>query len=272
LKRLVIAFFHMGVSPYQKFNLDLAVRRNPGAEVVLLTDTSEAYYPDGVRIFDISSHSEMIKEFRSVYVHKNTCTWLFEFRSLIRWLIYNEWWKNNQDCNLFIADSDVMIFSDLAKEMPKWAGYSHTLSMRTAGGQSFWFVPQALQTVVDVVWSTYRDKESPAAQKILSHYGNLQDAGKPGGVCDMTFLAAAAELGVMSVGETTEIIDGATYDHNILMAGGYLFDGQRKEIEWRDGYPYCRSIGGHLIRFHTLHMSCSGGLVEGFYNRARASE
>jgi hypothetical protein len=262
----------MGVSPYQKFNLDLAVRRNPGAEVVLLTDTPEAPYPEGVHVFDISSYSEMIKEFRSVYVHKNTCTWLFEFRSLVRWLIYNEWWKNNPDCNLFIVDSDVMIFSDLAKEAPRWSDYSHTLSMRTAGGQSFWFVPGVLQNVVDVIWSTYRDKESPVSQRILSHYGNLQEAGKPGGVCDMTFLAAAAELGLPCVGETTDVVDGSTYDHNILMDQGYSYDGQRKDPEWWGGHPYCRSTEGHLVRFHTLHMSCSGGMVEDFYNKARASE
>lgn len=259
----------MGVSPYQQFTLDLATKRNLGIEVALLTDNPEAHYPDGIHVFDISSYSSIIKEFRSIYVHKNTCTWLFEFRSLIRWVIYNEWWKNNLDCDLFIADSDVMIFSNLTKEVEKWRQYSHTLSMRTAGGQSFWFDPGALQHVVDLIWSTYRNPGTPEAQRILSHYSNLQAAGKPGGVCDMTFLAAAAESGGTAVGETTEVVDGTTFDHNILMAQGYGYDGQRKEIEWRDGYPYCReSATGRLVRFHTLHMSCSGGMIEGFYKKA----
>jgi hypothetical protein len=269
MTQLAIVFFHMGRSAYQWHNLDLAVKRNPGGRVVLLTDSPGDQYPEGVLQFDISSFNSLMREFAQAYIHRNTMTWQFEYRSLVRWLVYNEWWKSNREYGLFVADSDVMIFSDLSKEVPRWMSYAHTLSMGTAGGQSYWFDPTRMEKLVEIMWDVYRNPRSDRAWRVLGHYDKLQREGKPGGVCDMTFLAELLRECPDGVGETTAVVNRSTYDHNILMDQGYYFDGGRKVVEWVDGCPQCRQRDGNTpVRFHTLHMSCSGGMVEGFYKKA----
>ncbi len=269
MKKLAIVFFHMGVSPYQKYTLDLAVKRCPGSDVVLITDNPFSDYPDGIHVFDMNSYSYIVKGFDSIYVHKNTCPRIFNFRGILRWLIYNEWWKENPEYDLFVADSDVMIFGDMGELRKQWGGYTHTLSMGTAGGQSFWYNQRSMQGLITLIYHTYNNPEDDHTKKILGHYDNLQAKGLPGGVCDMTFLGNHVKLSVGKAGETTEVINGSTFDHNILMAQEYVFVNGRKVVEFKDGFPYCRTEADNIpIKFNTLHMSCSGGLIEEYYNKA----
>lgn len=270
MNNLGIVFFHMGNSPYQKYTLDLAVKRNDGSDVILITNLPKLTYPNGVKVVDMAEYFGVINTFDKIYAHRNTCKRLFNFRGIVRWLVYYEWWKHNQYKTIFVADSDVMILSDLSKEKNKWNKYFHTLSMGTAGGQSYWFNIDVMKHLVETIWNTYKNPKSESSRMILSHYDNLQRDGRAGGVCDMTFLAASTGILNLPVGETTDIVDGSTYDHNILMAQEYVHNSQRKEIEWKTGIPYCRIACDKniAVRFHTLHMSCSGGLIEEYYNKA----
>lgn len=269
MKKLAIVFFHIGTSPYQCDVLNLAVKRNSKADVFLITDKNEEKFPDGVTVCGLRRYRKQIKDFEGIYQHRNTCPEYFNKRGIMRWVVYNEWWKEHPDYDLFVADSDVMIFSELSDEAENWREFSHTLSMYTAGGQSFWFNMGSMQHLVDIIWNTYRNPTGEGSAEIMGHFDNLQSQGKKGGVCDMTFLKAAAETLNLPVGETTDIVNGSTFDHNILMSEGYEYKDGRKVVNWDNGKPYCKTIsGGDMVRFNTLHMSCSGGLVAEYYNKA----
>lgn len=269
MKKLAIVFFYLGKVSYQNITLALAKFKNENADVFLITDFVNEKYPPGIDIIDAKKYGATIGDFKRVYVHKTTCAYEFEFASLCRWLIYFEWWKTNSQYDLFVADSDVMICSDLSDIRKQWAGCAYTLSMRTAGGQSFWFDFNAMASYVDSIWGVYRHKNSSEAKSVFKHFENLQSQAKPGGVCDMTFFAKHAAMSGFSIGETTDIFEDATFDHNILMPQGYKYVDGRKEIYWENGHPFCwRDDVKKWIKFHTLHMSCSGGWIEAFYPKA----
>ena len=274
MKKLAIVFFYLGKQDYQWFTLNLAKKRNPDADVFLITDFPNEDWPAGVNIVDVAKYSDLINRFDAIYQHKNTCPRSFQLSSLSRWLVYDQWWRENPDYDLFVADCDVMIFSDLAPmHLIYMANCPYTLSMGTAAGQSFWSAPEPMGDLVDLMWRTYASPDSSEAQSIFQHYDNLQREGKPGGVCDMTFHARIKEElercedGPV-VGETTEVRSG-TFDHNVLMPQGYEYEDGRKKVMWKNGHPYCRrEADGLPVLFHTLHMSCSGGLIKDYYCKA----
>jgi hypothetical protein len=269
MKKLVIAFYHIGMSDYQRFTLDLAVKKNPEAEVILITDIIDVERPQGVKVVNALEYYERVIELDKNYMHLTSCKYPFGYRGITRWLVYNEWWKQNPDCILFIADSDVMICSDLSKERLNWQEKDYTLSMATAGGQSFWFRQEVMQALSDLVLRVYKNKNAGESRKILGHYDELQRYGLPGGVCDMTFLGHIGKQVKFNRGETTLIINESTFDHNILMGQGYEFRNGRKVVYWKKGHPYCLELETErLVKFHTLHMSCSGELIESFYKEA----
>jgi hypothetical protein len=269
VKKLAIVFYHIGVSDYQWFTLDLAVKKNPDAEIVLITDVIDAERPEGVTVVDVMDYYQLVLEFDKHYMHLTSCKYPFGYRGITRWLVYNEWWKQNPEKDLFVADSDVMICSDLCKEQVIWSEKDYTLSMATAGGQSFWFNQEVMQALSDLILRVYKNKNTDESKKILGHYDELQKYGLPGGVCDMTFLGYIGKQVRFNRGETTLIVNESTFDHNFLMSQGYEFHNGRKVVNWKKGHPYCLELETErLVKFHTLHMSCSGGLIEPFYKEA----
>lgn len=269
MRNLTIAFFHLGYEPYQHYTLQLAMERTPRAKVVLLTDTPSGY-PKGVEVVDIRKKYEAdIAAFKACYEHRSTNSYMFEHSSLLRWIIYADWWKENACNSIFVADSDVMIFSDLYEERKAWLKYDYTLSQGTAGGQSFWNNPGALEKLRKLILFVYTYPDDRKARSILGHYDNLQKAGLPGGVCDMTFLDFLRRRSGYRCGETIEPTASGMLDHNILMAQGFEHDGTRKVVRWKDGTPYCRHNNGQDVKMHTLHMSCSKDLIEDFYNQSK---
>jgi hypothetical protein len=81
------------------------------------------------------------------------------------------------------------------------------------------------------------------------------------GMSDMYFLASFTNTKKYKTGESTLIIDDATYDNNINCwqetTPGFLRDPEKplKLITWIDGLPYgTRDDNNQLVRFRTLHM------------------
>jgi len=254
--KFAIVFFHLGEireGSYVDICVKLAKER-AGADVFLLTDHPEVY-PGST---SLSHYWERAAVFDRIYVHKNTCERHFNLRGIQRWFAYLEWWRASKYDSIFCPDSDVMIFSDLAKELAQWRQYDFTLSMGTAAGQSYWNNRKALAAYCNYVENAY---VNPAqAETVFRQY----DGKGPGGVCDMTFFEHFSNMKKFAVGETSQIIAGATYDHNILMSQGYEYADGRKAITWSNRMPYCQKQGENIM-FHTLHMSRNKHRVEEFY-------
>lgn len=256
--RVAVAFFHLGAIQEGSY-VDICIRiakERTNADVVLLTDRPDIY-PGSV---SLSHYWERAAVFERIYDHKNSCERHFNLRGIQRWFAYSEWWQASNYDSIFCPDTDVMIFSDLAKEALRWKQYDFTLSMGTAAGQSYWNNRKAMSDYCDYVENAYITPER--ANDIFTQY----DGSRAGGVCDMTFFRHFSNTKKFVVGETAQIISGSTYDHNIQMPQEYEYADGRKVIRWVDGMPYCRT-GVDDILFHTLHMSRNKHLVGEFYKK-----
>jgi hypothetical protein len=275
-----IVFFHQGKPShdYVTSTLSLASERNPDTQIVLLCDDAcynTCRYLESVDFVSLDSHWKEAADFDKAYLHKNTCPRYFNMRSIQRWFAIKSWWTSNfiKYPNIFCPDSDVLIFSDLAKQWPKWAKYDVTLSMLQGAGQSYWNDYPLMVSFCLYISRVYEVPTSEEALRVFRHYDELQKQGKPGGVCDMTlFLNYFTDNAVRwSVGDTSEVVDGSTYDHNFIMAQQYQFDQelQTKVVTWENGMPYCtRTTDEAKILFHTLHLSCNKQRIREFVDKA----
>jgi hypothetical protein len=258
-----IIFTHSGKCDYLRYSLAAAHRSNPKANIILIDDTND-YQLDYVKRFNINDYSQSAKEFTKIYQHlyysaNPTDFELFYILTWFeRWFVISTFIKANGINNFFYADSDVLIFSNLAEEWPKFSKFSFTLSEGTSGHSSFWNSAEAISDFCQFLMDVYSRQNQVSYGKMLDFWNNYQLQKKEGGVCDMTLLRLYSEAHPGKVGETSVIIDGSTYDDNLSSSaqGGNNYQKSIfgiKKIFWKNMMPYGKDASGKLIRFNTLH-------------------
>ncbi|MDD4902098.1 MAG: hypothetical protein PHE24_03100 [Patescibacteria group bacterium] len=257
-KPINIIFIHRGQADYLRFSLAGARRSNPTANIILLDDGSNGPF-DSIKRYNIDDYSGGAEEFARVYQHFSSNPEWYELFCLQRWFIIADFVKKNGLENFFHADSDVLIFADLAKEWPKFSQFALTLSEGSAGHNSFWNSPEILDDFCRFLTDVYSRKDEAGYQRVVDFWKNYQLKNKPGGICDMTMLNFYKKSRPELVGETAGIIDGSTYDDNFSSSiqGGVHYQMSvwgAKKIYWRSGAPYGKDDSGNLIKFNTLHL------------------
>lgn len=206
---------------------------------------------------DIEQYRDIIQDFSRDYVHMSTNPKDFEFQSMVRWLVME---KAVEDLNLsefFVSDWDVMLFRDITETAEVFKSHDFTLSKGESGGNSFWFSLDAFRFVCDSIRTVYRDKDSEESKKVFAHYQHLQEQGLPGGVCDMTILKGVADSSLWSHGDTSQVINGHTCDHNWLMLDGYRDDHGKKKVLFENGKGpfFLRADTGEKVACDWVHCS-----------------
>ena len=272
-----VLFFQKG--PYHNFDLVVKQAMRKNGDVVVLTD--DAYLGKlPCETVDYRNYWKGAEEFAKIYQHKSTLVYEFELVCFQRWFAFAEYLEATQyDGPAFTPDSDVMIFSDMQHEWEQyWKGNHFTLSMGTWAGSSFWENRDWLSALCAYTIGIYNSPDSDLAKQIFQHYDNLQSKGLPGGVCDMTLCQWFAKvLSLGTVGETSDVVNGSTIDHNILMdnQGNYKFtmDGTHKNIKFENGLPVCKAtgpLGISSVRFNTIHCSRNHALIPEFYAKGES--
>jgi hypothetical protein len=178
----------------------------------------------------------------------------YELFCFQRWFILYEYMKNNNLREVFYIDSDVLLYTDVSKELDFFRNYIFTLVLKSVGCSSY-FSFEGLTNVCDFMLGLYQNQNSYEFHKIASHFEIRQRFGLSGGVCDMTLLEYFGRYRCANgVGEMTFIRDGAVYDHNINDKDSfYDFDGVKK-FTFTDHLPYCHnSFINKLVQFKSIH-------------------
>jgi hypothetical protein len=253
-----VILIHNGNSGYLQYSIKKALERN----IVYLIGDTDPSIQDEKFVYVKSSNyiTEEYKQFEEIYEHLSTNDYAFEIFCFLRWFIIKEFMLQNKICTSFYIDSDVMLYVNVNDEWKKFDQYDFTLLHRTAAVSSF-ITKIGIENFCKFLLNTYKNKNTYQFEKIASHYTIRKKYGLAGGVCDMTLLDffhyhADVGGGPGKVGEMMTIIDGSTYDHNILAADQYFeFDGYKK-VKMINGIPYVFSIKiGKLIRFNSLHFN-----------------
>lgn len=256
-----IIFCHTNYRPYLEHVIRQARRSNPNARIVLLGTDENKRLGTMVEHRMLSDFESAVAPLREKYVHLSSNSAQFELFCIARHFVIAAYCRAEGVAHFLHADSDLLIHSDIADVRRRFAAYDFTLSGGMSPHAMFWNTAGTIQTFADYVMQAYASHDAPIMQRLRAIYANLTSQGLPGGVCDMTLLELFASDGGFRAGETTEISEGRTLDHNINMAINgavpFAMSAGIKDIRWRDGSPYgTRADTGELVRFDVLH--CQG--------------
>ena len=267
-----IFFLHTGRSEYLTARgyrdylpsvLAQAKRTTPGSRVILIGDERNAALARaaGVEHHPQSRYDTGAAEFRQRYVHLSRNTVAGERFCFERWFVVRDFCRANGIDTFACVDSDVLIFADLAVRRAALGEHDVSLSDGTCGHLSFWSRLAVLEAFCDFVMEVYAFDRPEHVKRVMEFYRPFAANGWGGGVCDMTLLQWFAADPRWRVAETTKVVGGATFDHNINMSRNgelaFAMTGGVKQIRWRDGRPHGVLLDtGELVAFDCLH--CQG--------------
>ncbi|WP_128544108.1 hypothetical protein [Larkinella soli] len=199
---LPIVFIHKNYQSYLEFTLRQCILSNPGSPVFLLGDDASLNRLSFVDHVPIRSLAGASTEFEAVYQHRSTNPVWYELLCFQRWFYVLELMRTRQLEEVFVSDSDVMIF----RELGRYPGWTDRLPDRTAAfcithhatavpyaweasAHSSYWTRAGLEDFCRFLTETYRNHSEPLETK----WRYQQDNGLPGGISDMALLFLYAE-------------------------------------------------------------------------------
>lgn len=250
-QRIPIVFIHSGGDSYLACSLTQARKSNPGAEIYLIGDRFNRGFP-GIHHLEWRDYAAQADAFEKVYQHRNTNSVRYELFCLQRWLILNEVFRKEKLSACLYMDSDVLIYGRADKIAAGLTGSDWTTSSPAFSPHfTFWLRPGALEEFCAFMFEAYSNPTIFA--RLEQHFFNLQAAGRPGGVCDMTVFRHFAALNTCPFRDISAPAETVPCDYAMgADEGRYEIRAGVKRIEWRDGMPF-GFADGKAVPFQALH-------------------
>jgi len=259
-----IVFTHrVGVKAGDQKYLGYAIRQaqqyNP--RVILVGDM--AYASLEVEFYEYARYAQGGELFEAHYVHMCTNPREFEVYHMRRHFMLRQFMEAQGLEKMFLCDSDVMVYCDIAEAESTLGDYDVACSFSeeqwpyrwsASPHVSYWSRGTCAE-FCDYMWRTYTTPRMFAHLK--EKWDWHQRTGTMGGVCDMTLLWLFAQD--RKAINLAQVRDGATFDKNMNTSENWALDEYRmkdgfKEIAWRHNQPYGFNLKrGEWIRFNTLH-------------------
>ncbi|MFC5408425.1 hypothetical protein ACFPMF_03840 [Larkinella bovis] len=261
-----IVFIHKNYSPYLEFTLRQAAFSNPNSPIYLLGDDQNNRFPFLIhRQIDAYENPDS-DYFKKVYEHYSPNHYDYELFCFIRWYLVRELMKREGFSEVFVADSDVMIYANITEYISQ-TGLRNTIAafnigsdyqwVRSASGHSSYWTWEGIELFCKLAADLYTEPrlrtfmEQIRSEKIIKN--------DRAGISDMTALYVFYEQEKARIRNLSECRDDTAFDHNICMATNFNLDeyefglGQKKVVI-KKGYPvaYNRLLKKE-IRLHTLH-------------------
>lgn len=265
-----IVIIHDGPDDYLNFSLRQAIASNPDSDVFLIG--SQPLDIAGVTFLDLFSYfEEAIKFEQKNYFHMSSATYQFELICFQRWFVLKAFMEQHELKEVFVCDSDVLVYSNLSDVMQ--ADYPDSdlcLAMKLdqleyqfayAAHVSYW-TQDSIRLFCDFLGKFYTSHFEQIRYKWNYHCEHRI----PGGICDMVGLY----FFVKSLSKNTKVsnflsvTNGACFDDNMNTSANdlddsyelkeYFLENTIKKITWKHSKPH----GHHLklnrdILFHALH-------------------
>ncbi len=216
-----------------------ARRFSPGSRVILLGD--ERQPTNLCEYHNLKDYSETADRIGAIYQHRHTSPEFFIKCSILGWCYVYDFWKKHNLDRVVVLDTDVLTFADLDRECQHWQDVDMTMSHPEGHVQGPMIINNvtALEAYISLLTDCYS--------------GKAPDGVFQGPECTMTFWRHVARLNPFRVGDTSEIKNGATWDHNLCQGyHNYEHNGVSKVMRFHNFQPYCLR-GNDLVRFNILH-------------------
>jgi hypothetical protein len=268
-----IVFVHRGANRYLPIALKQAAETNPGKRIILLGDQHNRISANNIEHYDSWSSDPSTEQLIETYIHSSTNPPEAELPCLERWFVLNRFCRAQNLQSVLYVDSDVMIFADMSQAHARFSDCQFTVSSGGCGHASYWNDMNTLDDFCRTILDVYLLARSKGLKPALASFGVLDDAALNREISDMTmlqlFVLLAGKSRQRTVGETTDIIDGATFDHNISFSahGMHRFKmrGSAKAVSWHNGQPVGTLDGadGSNVRLDLLHCQGVGKMFMG---------
>lgn len=271
---VVISHFD-GCPPYLRHALRTARRHNP--RVVLLGDRSNVErWPDSVDCADWDTVP--YAAFRRVFQKLSFYADDYERAFWRRLFMLEAWMSDGHHASAVLLDSDVVTFADFSQAMAPFLADGCDVGLMTPHEQenylwasschvSYWSLT-ALREFLDFCIATY--EQAPRREVLEEKWRWHQATQTLGGVCEMTLLYLWARSRAR-VANFTQVVGGATFDHNLNDAanywpGEYATSAGRKTIRFANGRPYAMNLRTQQrVTFHTLHCQADAKRLMGLF-------
>lgn len=271
---LNIFFIHKGYNDYLEYSLHQAYFTNPTANIYLLGDkhNNKFKFLDHYNIID-----NIDNNFDDWYVHMSTNKYDFEKICIERWYILNYFVKKKKLSDVYVFDSDVLLYSDLAQIQEELIGKKFGLSLPhyqncyrwTACPHNAYWTKETLNQFCDFMKFIYKKKIDILKQKWNHHVAN----NKKGGIEDMTLLYLfTKEFNSDEIFNFSKVCNNTVFDFRINLSENeypdeYKMAGEIKLLFFKNQCPFgIRSQDNKNIKFNSLHF---GGkykkLMKDFY-------
>ena len=261
-----IIFVHQGYSFYLEYTLRQAAHSNPDSPVHLLGDPENNRFPFLIHHNVSDLFNPETDRFKSVYQHDSPNHYDYEQFCFLRWYLVKELMRREGYQQVFVADSDVMIYSNMTHYVNQagltkyQAAYNVGVDyqwVRSASGHSSYWSLEGISRFCDLMSNLYTEPrlvtftDQIRAEKIIKN--------DRAGISDMTALYIFYEEENSQIRNLSACQNGSAFDHNILMATNYDLDEYefglgRKKIVIKNGHPVAYNV---LLKkeivLHTLH-------------------
>lgn len=201
-----------------------------------------------IEIVEAAKYNDTEQKLLHMYKHQSVNPFWFEYPSMARWCIFNEYVEKNGLKEVFTSDWDVLYYRDIDELSQKYRQYDFTVTNKMCGGSSFWFKVSLLKQLSDSIVDYYGNKESPLKSQI------------GGNVCDMNFVELVTHGN--NVFDTKTVVEDECMDDNILNTFDWESeqpDGAQqgiKKMSVVDGCPSCyNKFLGKNIRLSSNHFA-----------------
>lgn len=261
---LPIVLIHTGNSDYLPYSLAQAKTTNPDSTVHLIGDYRNNHYKF-VEHHSIRSYTQTLTDFTQVYQHFSTLPIAFEIFCFQRWIILSNFMTLNNIEKCLYIDSDVMIYTNVSDQQPKFEPFSMTFSSGLSVEDlddsisphcTFINCAETLREFARFLIDLYT--KAPLLNLMKEQFEKRIHLG--GGACDMTAFHIFHNAKLDRIGFTSDIETHEGLYDTAISSSNSVFEMQNgmKKIYMVDGQPFCNyRDSDKTARFNILHFQGS---------------
>ena len=238
-KRPVIVYTHYGNPDFLHHSIGQTLATNPGARVILIGDKDNRI--DGVEHRLMQDFAAAADPVVSRYLHDSNNAYCYELFCIARWFLFLDLCRREDIAEMFLLDSDYMLFDDLSALAPRCREKGVGFSFNSA--HFSYFRRDALEAFCRHVAGFFADGRDTGD----FHRNNNSEL-----FSDMAFIydfqRQTPHVNFCAVE------DASRFDYSITDAEDFHCSNGVKDIRFIDGLPYAfPRDGSRPIRFRGLH-------------------